>query len=182
MSDLNDLMKTDPEQGVRLLLNRYGGLAYFAVRRVLHGCPEDDIEECVSDVFLYVYRHRKRLDFTDEHFRAYLFRTAEHKALDRLKKLARLPVPQSDALWDADASERSAEELALAEMSRDELIERIRALGEPDATILIAKYWLGMRSDEIAELLGMKANTVVQRAGRALKRLKATWKGEETNG
>lgn len=181
MSDLNDLMNNDPEQGVRLLLEQYSGLAYFAVRRVLGGCPDDDIEECVSDVFLYLCRHRKRLDFCGDSFKSYLIRTAEHKALDHKRRLARIPIPDGDVLWDATGSERSAEEDALCELSCAELIERIRALGEPDATILIAKYRLGMKSAEIGNLLGMKPNTVVQRAGRALKRLKATWKGEQSD-
>ena len=63
MNDLSKLMKNDPETGTRMLLRQYGGLAYCIVRRVLKGYPEDDVEECVSDVFYYLYRHRKRLDF-----------------------------------------------------------------------------------------------------------------------
>ena len=172
-------MKTDPEAGIRTLLDQYGGLVYATARRVLKGYPEDDVEECVSDVFYYLYRHRRRLDFSDAAFPAYLIRTAEHKALDHLRKSARTPIPSEDALWDGSASERSAEEEALLALSNDALIERIRALGEPDASILLYKYWLGMTSAEIGERLDMKPNTVVQRAKRALKKIREAWKGEE---
>ena len=89
-----------------------------------------------------------------------------------------MPVPQEDALWEAAEPERSAEELALSQLRRDELIERIRSLGEPDTSILLMKYWLNLTSAEIGERLGMKPNTVVVRAGRALKRIREAWKGE----
>ena len=89
-----------------------------------------------------------------------------------------MPVPQEDALWDAAEPERSAEEEALSALSREELMERIRALGEPDASILLMKYWLGMKCKEIGDRLGLKPNTVAVRAGRALKRIRETWKGE----
>lgn len=180
MTDLSTLMKTDPNAGIRTLFQEYGGLAYMTVRRVLKGYPDDDVEECVSDVFYYLFRHRRRLDFSDAAFKSYLIRTAEHKALDLKRKSARLPVPSEDALWEQTASERSAEEEAIALLSHEELINRIRALGEPDATIVLAKYWLGMTSAEIGERLDMKPNTVVQRTKRALKKIREARKGEES--
>lgn len=178
MSDLSNLMKTDPDAGILQMFREYGGLAYAVVRRVLKGFPEDDVEECVSDVFYYLYRHRRRLDFRDGAFRSYLIKTAEHKALDHLRRSARLPIPNEDALWDETRADRSAEEEAISNIAGGELIERIRALGNPDATILLSKYWLGMTSVEIGKRLHMKPNTVVQRTKRVLCKIRETWKGE----
>ena len=67
----------------------------------------------------------------------------------------------------------SAEELALSHAERDAIIEGILALGDPDARILICRYYLCMRTSEIAQLTGLKENTVDQRARRALKKLSA---------
>jgi len=173
------LKKTDPDVWIRTLFREYGGLAYAAARRVLKGFPDDDVEECVADVFLYLYRHRKRLNDRETSFRSYLIKTTEHRAMDLVRRSKRLPVPKEDTLWDETAAERSAEEEAIAKISRDELIERILALGEPDATILLSKYWLGMTSAEIGDRLDMKPNTVVQRAKRALAKIREAWKGEE---
>ena len=180
MHDLNTLMKTDPKEGVRRLCEAYGGLVFFAVRRVLRGFSDDDAEECVSDVFLYLYRHRKRLDFEGAAFKSYLIKTATHIAQDHVRRSKRMPVP-TDELWDATESERSAEELAIANMEGEALLQAIRSLGEPDATILYLKYGIGMRITEIADMLGMKPNTAAQRACRALKRLREQWKGENEN-
>ena len=171
------LLRSDPDLGIRTLLEEHGGLLYYAVRGVLTGFPDDDIEECVTDVLMYVFRNRDRLRFGEKGWKSYLVKTARHIALDKVRRSERTPEPVADPVWEQTAAERSAEEEALSRVERDELIERIRCLGEPDSTILLSKYYLGMRAAEIARLLGMKENTVAQRAGRALKRLAAGMKG-----
>ena len=171
------LLQSDPDRGIRMLLEEHGGLIYFAVRGVLTGYPDDDVEECVTDVLMYVYRNRERLRFGETGWKSYLVKTARHVALDKARRAERLPEPVEDPVWEQTGMERSAEEEALSRVERQELIAGIRALGEPDSTILLSKYYLGMKCAEIAELLGMKENTVAQRAGRALKRLAAGMKG-----
>ena len=179
MKSRSRLLKSDPERGIEALLDAYGGLVYFTVRRILKGYPDDDIEECVSDVFLYLYRNRDRLDLEDDALKAYLSKTALHRALDHQRKTARIPTPVEDPVFDGDAEVKSAEEQAVSALQREELIEAITALGDPDATILIARYFIGMKGKEIAAMLGMKENTVVSRASRALKRLRTQMKGED---
>ena len=171
------LLRSDPDLGIRTLLEEHGGLLYYAVRGVLNGFPDDDVEGCVTDVLVYVYRNRERLRFGEEGWKSYLVKTARHVALDKLRRTERLPEPVADPAWEQTAPERSAEEEALSKVERDELIGRIRDLGEPDSTILLSKYYLGLKASEIAALVGMKENTVIQRTGRALKRLAAEMKG-----
>ena len=171
------LLKSDPDRGIRTLLEEHGGLIYFAVRGVLNGFPDDDVEECVTDVLMYVYRNRERLRFEQAGWKSYLVKAARHIALDKARRAERLPEPMADPPWERMSAERSAEEEALSRVEREELITRIRDLGEPDSTILLSKYYLGLKCAEIAELVGRKENAVAQRAGRALKRLAAGMKG-----
>ena len=35
-------LKENPEQGIRDLMDRHGGLVYYIVRGILSGFPEDD--------------------------------------------------------------------------------------------------------------------------------------------
>ncbi len=181
MNNGSNLLRSDPERGIRALQKAHGGLVYFTVRRILKGYPEDDIEECAADVFFYLYEKRDALDLEDDAIKAYLQKTALHRALDQKRKIARIPTPVEDPVFDADASVKSAEDLAVAALEREELIEAITALGDPDAAILIAKYFIGMKGREIANMLHMKENTVVSRAARALKRLRVQWKGAQEN-
>lgn len=61
-----------------------------------------------------------------------------------------------------------------------ERAERVRkvldALSETDREVLGMRYLDGLTSADIAELLGLKANTVYKREFDALKRFKAAWK------
>lgn len=115
-------------------------------------------------MFLYLYRHRKRLDFEGAAFKSYLIKTATHIAQDHVRRSKRMPVP-TDELWDATKSERSAEELAIANMEGEALLQAIRSLGEPDATILYTRLSttdhtlsieLPIRAEDLANIRSVK--------------------------
>lgn len=47
------LLIDKPAEGIRILTAQYGGLVYSITWRRLQGClRKEDIEECVSDIFL----------------------------------------------------------------------------------------------------------------------------------
>jgi RNA polymerase sigma-70 factor (ECF subfamily) len=52
------------------------------------------------------------------------------------------------------------------------LLQKIKELGEPDATIIVQKYYFGRSMREIAEMTGLKSHTAQVRCGRALRRLR----------
>ncbi len=74
-------------------------------------------------------------------------------------------------------SPERTEAAALSSMESDALVASVLALGEPDSTILLCRYYFGMRTREIAKKVGMKENTVDQRLRRALAKLKNQTKG-----
>ena len=51
-------------------------------------------------------------------------------------------------------------------------LEKIKELGEPDATIVVQKYYFGRKMAEIAEMTGLKPHAAQVRCGRALKKLR----------
>lgn len=155
---------------IEQMLSSYGGLVYTVVKGILSASPKEEIEECVADTFLYLYEHGDRLDFTKGSIKAYLCITAKNFAYDRLRQMKRKAAYETNAQMGQDPSP-SAEELALINVDRDALIDAILQLGDPDTRIIIYRYYLNMKSAEIASLLGMKHNTVDQRARRALKKL-----------
>ena len=172
MEKWNALLRQEPEQALSRMLSDYGGLVYYVVRGILSECPAEDVEECVSDTFLYVFEHRSRLDFSKGSLKAYLCAVAKNKAFDRLRRFRREQSVRGAGVRRPEVFP-SAEELALSHAERDAIIEGILALGDPDARILICRYDLCMRTSEIAQLTGLKENTVDQRARRALKKLSA---------
>lgn len=175
MDDITTLLRRDPERALEKMLSAYAGLVYSAAAAILGRQAKEEVEECVSDAFLAIYHNRKSLDFSAGSVKAYLCVTARNLAIDRLKRRQRNNVVPLD---DFQPALERTEASAIAHIESDALIEGVLSLGEPDSTIVIGRYYFGMRSREIAQRLGMKENTVDQRLRRALKKLRGAQKGE----
>ena len=76
-----------------------------------------------------------------------------------------------------DLPELAAETDIPAEYEQSEqssaLLNAVRSLGEPDATIIIQRYFYDRKAAEIAESVGLQPVAVRVRLSRALKRLRA---------
>ncbi len=174
MDEITVLLRRDPERALSRMLTAYTGLVYRAAAAVLGNSAREEIEECVNDAFLAVYKNRGTLDFSRGSAKAYLCVTARNLAIDRLKKRSRAKIVPLDA---CALPGEETENVALANIEGDALVERILSLGEPDCTILICRYYFDMRTKQIARKVGLKENTVDQRLRRALVKLRNTEKG-----
>ncbi len=175
MDAIAQMLQSAPEKALEKMLSAYTGLVYHAAAAVLGRDAREEVEECASDAFFSVYARRGELDFSKGSVKAYLCATARNMAIDRLRRRRKLEaVPLDDK---APAAEET-DVMALAQMESDALIESVRALGEPDSTIIVCRYYFGMRTKEIARRVGMKENTVDQRLRRALVKLRNFEKGE----
>ncbi len=56
------LLQKRPNEGMKELMRQYMGYCYYIVRNKLSEFPQEDIEECVSDVFVDAYRYREKID------------------------------------------------------------------------------------------------------------------------
>lgn len=160
-----ELLRRKPEKGIQAVMKVYMGLCCAIVRARLADFPQEDIEECVSDIFLEVYRNRDRIALEKGGIRAYLAVVARRRAIDKYhaaRKAETLPLE----------GETAGAEKRLALEDRDALRDALHTLGEPDAKILVWKYYYGLATKEIAAALGMKENTVDQRARRGLQKLR----------
>ena len=169
------LLDTKPEKGIKKLTQAYGGLVYAIVRGRFSGLlSEQDAEECVCDVLYEAYEKRERIDLRDGTLKGFLALTAKRRAIDRCRQAMRRGNVLSlddETVKEPDSGEDLQHSLEL-EALRTVLAEEINALGSPDSDILIRKYYYGQRSREIAKALGMKENTVDQRARRSLEKLR----------
>jgi len=175
MDAVTELLRRDPERALGQMLGAYSGLVYHAAAAVLGRSFHEEIEECVSDAFLAVYKNRERLDFSQGSVKAYLCATARNLAVDRAKKRAGSPEIPLDE--EAHAAERT-EEAAMRNLEAEALIGAVLSLGEPDSTIVLCRYYFDLPSKRIAGMLGFKPNTIDQRLRRALAKLNRLTKGD----
>ena len=177
--ELLRILETDPESGIRQMMQRYAALAYSIVAgRAGSAASAEDIEECVSDVFFEVYRQRERFDPEKGSLRAFISVVARRRAINLFRKTARDALRRADIPLPEGETD-SFEETLIGAEERRSLIEAVRSLGEPDSQIIFRRYYFGQRSKEIAADLGMTPGAVDTRLSRALGKLRSVLGGKD---
>ena len=170
--DIKALMKRSSNEGFKALFDEYWSYVYTIVFSILRGIgSKNDIEDCTADVLSDVMMNYD----TDNagSLKAYLGTSAKRRAIDVKRSLSShrsVSIEENESLMlrsdeNIEAAAESSHIYAL-------LLQRIEALGEPDSTIIIQKYFYDRSSAETARILGMNPITVRSRLKRALKKLK----------
>lgn len=164
-------LKHSEDEGFALLVKKYAPYVRTVVRSRLGELGDSSLtEDAVSAVFFEILKALRR-------------RGREVRSLKAL--ISVIAVRQSSAMFSEQAKslravpleEQFEEPMYEAAYDRAELVQALKSLGEPDCEIFLRKYFLGQKSAEIGEALGMKTNTVDQRISRGLKRLRDMMEG-----
>lgn len=170
---LLELIKKHPNKGMNLLMNEYGGLVFYVVQKRLQN-NMNDIEECVSDVFIDFYSNINAVDLSKGSIKAFLVTIATRRAIDSYRRnsvhqeVYSLDDEHSFTEYMLPKENNNPEELAIQKNDEDRLLQAVKELGEPDSQILYRRYFMQQSVKEIAETLGMKSNSVSKRITRAL--------------
>lgn len=165
---IRSILQTDSRKGEHALFDTYYSYVYAIVFRRLGS--HEDAEECVTDVFLEVFQRLPTI--REGSLKSYMAAVARHRASNCARQLRQPPislddetVPEPQSPEDIPADTEQAEETK-------QLMSCIRSLGQPDAQIILQRYFYGRNAAEIARILGMKPAAVRARLSRALKRLR----------
>jgi len=159
---------------VHEVISAYAGMVYrLAYARTGNRA---DAEDVFQEVFLKYCAAGKEFA-SEEHRKAWLIRATVNASADVFRSAWRRLVRTAAEVPETPAApEKSARSEAL--------MEALRRLPGRDRAVIFLYYYEEMRTEEIAEALGMKPSTVRSRLARArckLKRLLAG-KGECLNG
>lgn len=176
--ELQKMLVSDPEMGMKKLIESCGGLvsAVISGKLLRSRFSHADIEDCAAETFFEFWQGFKAAPCRADEIRPRLCVIARRNAIDRLRRSYGRPetVPLEYA---AIKTEYADSELNLD--VRLELVEAVKALGKPDSEIIIRKYYFGQTSAEIAKITGLSAANVDTRAHRALKKLRKLLGGKE---
>ena len=188
MEDLQilHLLRTDPDRGMNELVKQYSGLVCSVIRGKFSGfnCVSTDVEDCASDTFSDFYLSLPGFNPEAGQIKGYLAAAARNHALNFLKKNRNVQVTYDSETEDSEApqilmkSEVSVADEAAERDLKKRLLDAVKALGEPDRSIIIGKYYLGRKSKELAKRFGMTPANIDNRAHRAVERLKAALTAE----
>ena len=176
LSEFRSLMKRSQREGHRALFDEYCNYVYAVVMNVLRNCgSREDVEECVSDVFVKIYRSYANGELRDGDLKGFVGAVAKHTSIDYMRKLMshnkrntsmddeNFPEIASDNRLDADTENKDRNRI---------IMEMVNSLGEPDSTIIVQQYFYERTAKEIANSIGMTAAAVQKRSVRAREKLK----------
>lgn len=158
----------DAETGLRWAMRDYAPLVRGVLRRILPG-RERDVEECMADVFVALWRNARHLRDTDTPVRAWLIVTARNTGINRYRALQRrqeIPLTEELAQTLADLPPDPTGDAA------DLVGALVAAMDPPDRDLFLRKYYLLQSGREIAEALGMSVASVNTRLSRGRERLR----------
>lgn len=170
------LHEKSPDKAYDALFDSYCDYVYAIVYNKLRSAASrEDIEECVSDIFADIYYgYDVKSEFGGD-MKGYVSTVAKRRAINAYHSLTARAGHISEESGDSLAEMKAGTDIE-SDHDRKEtraiLLSKINELGEPDSVIIIQKYYYDRTSNEIAELLSMKAATVRTRAARALEKLK----------
>lgn len=176
------LVKESPQEGYRALIDQYGNLVYAIVLNKLKAVANrEDIEDCVSDVFVEVFQNSQSFNPASGSLKGYLSTIAKHSAIDAYRRLTKR-YNSTSSIDDEDfimpAAEDNPEKETESKLIRRRMWDIIRNLGEPDSSIIIRQYFYEQTAREIAKALSMTASAVQKRSVRARQKLKEIFENE----
>lgn len=164
------LIKDDSDRElVQRIYDRYERMMYSMALSVLH--DPADAEDAVQTAFVRIIDHlQKIIEKGCHNHKAYFVIIAKHVALNMISKRNNHPEEDIDEHYEL-SDDVSVESETLSRLSMEEIARAVDRLSETDRDIMYLNLYEGMQAREIAELVGMKPNTVSVRIHRAKKKL-----------
>lgn len=176
--DLVRAAQADDQEAFEELVRRHQHRVLAVAGGILR--RREDAEEIAQQVFLKAYFSLKRFDQRAA-FSTWLYKITVNECWDMLRKKKVRPL-----VYESDLSEEQAHQVLASEEkgnSAPDISERLEArqhverllegLDERDRLMLILKEVEGFAIEEIAEVVGLNANTVKVRLFRARRRIVA---------
>lgn len=180
------------------IIARYSRELFYFIRLILGSIGNmQDVEECVSDVFVSVWQDHSAFDHSRGSFRTWLTMRAKYIALDRRRQLLRRQNSTVTlSFFDADVNtgEPSGESTDLIDRARvqeywaadsldlmlekkeeqERLREALLRLPELDRQLIYMRYFMLASTEEMASHTGLSRHAIDTRIWRARKYLKET--------
>jgi RNA polymerase sigma-70 factor, ECF subfamily len=164
------------KEAFEVLVQRHQHRVFAVARGILK--RQEDVEDIAQQVFVKAYFSLKRFDQRAA-FSTWLYKITVNECWDLLRKRKARPL-----VYEADFSEDQSKQFSATEQQADtgpdtserlamrqRLDTMLAQLDERDRAMLILKEVQGFSVEEIADSLGLNANTVKVRLFRARRRV-----------
>lgn len=180
MDDLKIIngIKSKDSKALCLTVNKYSKLLWHVCTRILRnaGSPED-IEECVADVFVFLWENPCKYSPNRASLKSWLSFIAKNKAIDKFRTLTK----RNELFLDEDIVANGMEVAEIIELSetKGELVAAINTLSEPMREIVIRRYYYSQKPKEIGFSMNITTKQVENHLYQAKKKLRENLKCSE---
>lgn len=158
------------EAAMNKAIDKYSKLMWHITSTVLKNVATADIEECVADVFVYLWQNHDKYSEQRGSLKTWLSLVAKSKAIDRYRQLSkRSELSLNDEIIIKDVT--PVDDIISAETKR-ELIAAINSLAEPDREIIVRRYYYQQKPREIGFILDMPIKQIENRLYRSKLKLR----------
>lgn len=160
------------------IINLYTKSIYNLVYNILKDITgQEDIEECVSDVFVTAWEKSHNFSPEKGSQKTWLLILAKYKALDYRKLIYRQRKVDKDESLEKLVSKNGVENEVIAKEEIRLVIAFVDSLGELDQQIFYKRYFFYESIEIIAQNFGLTRKAVDTRLWRIRKLLKAKYGG-----
>lgn len=164
------LLREHEAQALSFIIAEYTRPIFGLVATILRGIgTPQDIEECVSDVFVALWNRIDQYDEARGTFRTWLHIIAKYEALDLRRKLLR---KSDDALAHEPSPFDPVSHAILTREWQEEFVASIEHLDSKVREVVIRRFLLQMSIQDIAAELGLTRTQVDNRLSRGRKALR----------
>jgi RNA polymerase sigma-70 factor (ECF subfamily) len=141
----------------------------------LTGGPQEDVEDLTAEAFMRAWRARRAFQGDEEAALGWLMKIARRLVIDDYRRRKARPVTEGEIPDKIPAANSQPEEFAVTEEEQHVLWSLVRVLPDEPREMLVLRYLLGWRVNQIAEYLEIPENTVSVNIHRTLERLRQQW-------
>ena len=168
-------VKNHDEKVMAGIIEKYSKLLWKIVSSILISAGSDeDIEECVADVFIDLWLNPDKYNPEKSKLSSYLSIVARTNAIDKYRQIAR----RKEVLIEEVAITYKSEIIdeIIENEEKEKLISLIKELEETDREIIIRRFYYGQKPKEIAVALDMQGKQVENRLYQTKLKLKKMMK------
>lgn len=171
-----ELLEKSPKKAHTMLIEEYGGYVYAVAIDKLRGlCSTEEIEDCVSDIFVELFTNIHNFDSTKGTLKGYISIIAKRTAINTFNSISyrrNITISADDEGHVIPATAKNPADEVQKKLFRQRLWDIVESLGEPDSSIIVYQYFYDMKVSDIAKKLFLTAAAVQKRSLRARQQIK----------
>lgn len=177
-TELIELLCEDVQQGMTLLVDRYGGAVKSVCSHILRKCESSLVEDCIQETFVSLWRNLAQEKTYVGNLKAYVYQCARNQAISQLKKYRKESGVSFEELQYTGIEELVATEWNITEQQVDSMCSfecvhnTLEEIGEPEKTIFVLRYFYNYTVKEISKHLNFKEDNVESKIRRCKRKLR----------